>query len=490
MQENMHTQLLSQLMETIKTQNQIIKHLLGMLNLSELPGELQSHLNVPKSDTPVSLDYQKMQVDKPPVFEVLDKLDYRVLLAAHLELKGKPLKPVARRLDSVPIPKKLTCPRCDAPATYLYDNSGGRGQYECKICDCHFNQQNRYHKDVCVKCPYCLKLLQKVKQRNDFDIFKCVHQDCPHYQKLLDKMTKEERLLYEEKPFEFKLHYIYRSFTLNLVPLVKDQLIRPKVDLSKIYASPEVVGLILTYYVNYGLSARTTSAIMKDIHNITVSHQTIRNYASALKPLFEYFNANFPYELSNSFCGDETYIRVRGKWHYLCFFFDTVKKIILAHPISKHRDHILAITAINDLISKLPEIPDNLELVTDGNPIYLLAQQFFAQHNINFDVKQVIGLTNKDEVSKEYRPLKNVIERLNRTYKTAIRHFFGFGSIQGAENFTTLFVAFFNFLRPHSALDSNVPVIIPELLDAQTMPAKWIKLIQYAQNFALTPQLH
>ena len=100
----------------------------------------------------------------------------------------------------------------------------------------------------------------------------------------------------------------------------------------------------------------------------------------------------------------------------------------------------------------------------------------------------MIGLQNKpgDEVSKEYRPLKNVIERVNRAYKTNIRHFFGFGSMAGAESFTTLFVTFFNFLKPHSALDSNVPVIIDDLSDAQIMPTRWVKLIKYAQEFAIS----
>lgn len=34
-----------------------------------------------------------------------------------------------------------------------------------------------------------------------------------------------------------------------------------------------------------------------------------------------------------------------------------------------------------------------------------------------FDVTQVIGLTNEDEISNEYRWLKQIVERLNRTFK-------------------------------------------------------------------------
>ncbi|CDI40338.1 Transposase (fragment) [Tepidanaerobacter acetatoxydans Re1] len=44
-------------------------------------------------------------------------------------------------------------------------------------------------------------------------------------------------------------------------------------------------------------------------------------------------------------------------------------------------------------MSKFKKLPEDLTLVFDGNPIYVLAQHFFAQHGIYFDVKQVIGLT-------------------------------------------------------------------------------------------------
>ena len=99
-------------------------------------------------------------------------------------------------------------------------------------------------------------------------------------------------------------------------------------------------------------------------------------------------------------------------------FFDAVKKIILAYPVSRNRDTQAAILAIDEVLTKFKEVPEDLTIVVDGNPIYLLAQQFFvAQHGISFDIKQVIGLTNEDPVSAEYRPLKQIIERLNRTFK-------------------------------------------------------------------------
>jgi len=43
-------------------------------------------------------------------------------------------------------------------------------------------------------------------------------------------------------------------------------------------------------------------------------------------------------------------------------------------------------------------------------------------------------------------------------------------------------VAYFNFLRPHGALENRVPVILPELDSLPHMPARWGKLIAMAQD--------
>ena len=103
-----------------------------------------------------------------------------------------------------------------------------------------------------------------------------------------------------------------------------------------------------------------------------------------------------------------------------------LKKIILSYHTSPNRDTNSAIYALDDVLSKFKKIPENLNIITDGNPIYLLAQQFFASHGINFEIMQVIGLSNNDETSKKFRPLKQIIERLNRCFKSNYKKTHGF----------------------------------------------------------------
>lgn len=473
-------QIISVLLIYIQIQYHIICYLMTLLIGKDF---------MPKDEVPIQKRYQKMQVDILPIIETLEKFDYKKLLLEYQEKHGKPLNPVKHRKNTkYQIPESLTCPRCGAPHAYLYDNTGGRGQFLCKVCGCRFNHKNRFSKTVVFKCPHCGRALERVKERKNFYVYKCKNNECSYYLSNLKSMTTKEKRLFKSNPQKFKVRYIFREFDFNFKPLSKESPNLPRVDISGIHSSPHTLGLILTYYINYGLSSRDTAAIMKDVHNIDISHQTVLNYAEAVGYLVKPFLDDFPYELSYSFCGDETYIKVRGKWQYIFFFFDAVKKIILSYRVSPDRDVLSAVKAINDLLTKLKNIPDNLNLVVDGNPIYLLARNFFFQQGINLDITQVIGLTNEDPVSREYRPLKQIIERFNRTFKRSYRLRYGFKSDHGSVSYVNLFSAYFNFLRPHSALEKRVPVVVPQLINLPNMPARWGKLIELSQEHILKLQ--
>lgn len=469
------TKIITWLLAYIQIQQKIIVYLIVLITSKNIS---------PKSDNPISKKYRHMQVDPMPVIEVLEKYDYKKLLIDYELEHGKKLKPVRRHKNSKSrVPNTIFCPRCRAPHIYLYDNNGGKGQFKCKICNCNFSYKNMYSKAAIIKCPHCNKTLERIKDRKYFYIFKCKNDDCLFYLHNLNNMTRKEKKLFKKEPYKFKVRYIYRQFTYDYEPLSETSPVIPKVDISKIHSSPHTLGLILTYYANYGISARKTAGIMKDIHDVSISYQTVLNYVDSVSKLIKPFIDNYPYDLSDSFCGDETYLKIKGKWQYLFFFFDAVKKIILSYRISPNRDTLSAIKALDDTLKKMETIPDDLSFVVDGNPIYVLAQHFFAQKGIHFDINQVIGLTNKDEVSKEFRPLKQIVERLNRTFKREYKNKYGFNSSAGSEAFTILFVAYFNFLRPHSALEKKVPVIIPELERLPNMPAKWLKLIDMSQDY-------
>jgi len=469
--------------------SQVITHLLMMLHLQSQIINILCVLVFgrgfkPKSEECTDKKYLKLSVDPLPIFgepPIKQVWQYTILLENYRKKHGKELSPVKRRGGKT-VPAEAVCPYCGAPSDYVYDNNGGRGELWCKVCDSKFSIR-KPSKDDEPYCPFCHSKLTLIKKRKTFDIYRCNFANCSYRKKKLSAMTAQQKALFKKSPHTFKLRFIYRKFRFEFSPLSKENERLPIVDLPNISASPHILGLVLTYHINYGLPLRKTAALMFDVHNVKISHQTIANYCNSVAPRVKPFVDNFPYELSDSHCGDETYVKVKGKWHYIFFFFDAVKKIILSYRVQRFRDYQSAILAINDVLVKFKEIPKNLNLITDGNPIYLLARQWFAQHGINFDITQVIGLTNDDPVSEEFRPIKQIIERLNRTFKGNYKPTTGYGTDFGAISNVTLFVAYFNFLRPHSKLEGRVPVLVPELNSLPNMPAKWLKLIAMSEDY-------
>lgn len=209
-----------------------------------------------------------------------------------------------------------------------------------------------------------------------------------------------------------------------------------------------VMSSCLTLHVNLGLYLRKTSQALKDLYNISISHQQIPNYCKTAAICIKPFVDNYDYKTGEVFTADETYIKVRGIKAYIWF-------------------------------------------IADGYSAYPLAAMEFAKRfkdNFTFNITQVIGLTNNDAVSKEYRPFKQMIKRLNRTYKASYRLTNGFDNYDGVNYNLALWVACYNFLRSHKYNNYKVLNSVEMLENADNMPGKWQLLIFLGQQTILQMQ--
>ena len=134
-------------------------------------------------------------------------------------------------------------------------------------------------------------------------------------------------------------------------------------------------------------------------------------------------------------------------------------------------------------LHRYTKIPEDLLIITDANPIYNAAQIFLEMNGIKFNLQQVVGVSNKDEISKTYRPYKQIEERLNRTYKQNYYGTNGYQTLTSANVYMILYVTFFNFLRRHSSLDFKTPVEMAELNEVTLMPDKWVTLINLSKSY-------
>ena len=238
-------------------------------------------------------------------------------------------------------------------------------------------------------------------------------------------------------------------------------------------------------------SLRKTAQALKDLYNIDISHQQVANYCKTAAVCVKPFVDNYDYQTGSVFTADETYIKVRGIKGYIWFIMDAAKRSIIGYQISDNRGVDPCILAMRMAFRHLKELPKNFKFIADGYSAYPLAAMEFAKKfksNFKFEITQVIGLANNDEVSKEYRPYKQMIERLNRTYKASYRSTNGFDNYDGANYDLALWVAYYNFLRPHKHNHYKVLNEVEMLKGADNMPGKWQLLIFLGQQTILQMQ--
>lgn len=430
----------------------------------------QSFNNKPKS----MQEYADFSIDIPPIVK---ENYYKVpFFEEILENSPKEIKPINRRNE---IDYQDPCPHCSAPNKYVYKHS--KTQFRCKVCMLTFTYKITKHDDITHHCPYCERKLEFKKERVNYDVLICPNYKCSFYLNNKKQLDKGEARHLETSSKSHKLRYYFRLFDFSMAQIkdLSKLSINSKIDLSKIEKSYYVVGLVLTYYINYGLSSRRTSQILKEVHSIKISHQTVVNYAEAAASILEYLNDNYNYNLNNTITFDETYIKVSGKNNYVFFGSDTNNKIITSYRIFNTRTTKEAVITLNESFKKFRVLPNDLTVITDGNPIYNAAQVFYNMNDINFDLYQVIGVKNNDDISRKYRHYKQAEERLNRTYKQNYYGTNGYGSLRNANVYMSLYVTFFNFLRRHSSLRYKSPIIIDEMDQDDLMPNKWLFLIDY-----------
>ncbi len=423
--------------------------------------------------------------EPPPPKEPLPLKDYKQILAAYELTHGKPLSPVKYRPTSPRVPQQIVCACCNAPHHYLYYNDGiKRTQLRCKVCDALFQANKRFQKGKKTKyyCPYCHHALFTWKQKKEVTIYKCCNDACPHRLQKINKLNEREKTLAKKRSSQFKLSYQYREYHYQPHELTHAETEQPTVDLARIHNTPNILGLILTFYVSFALSARKTALVLRSVFCIHLSYQTVLNYATAAAFYCHRFNLTRKGSIDDISAGDEAYIKILGKHHYVFFFISSKNLKITAYHLANTRETLPAIIAMKEAV-RTADPKQTIILVTDGNPSYPAGIHFLnAQktNNPSLQHHKVIGLQNLDSESETYRPYKQLIERLNRTFKHHVKPSHGFNSDNGALALITLFVTHYNFLRPHMSLDYQTPVVLPDLEGIATTQGKWAKILSLA----------
>ena len=421
--------------------------------------------------------------------------DWKERLAAYNAGHGRPLRPVSIRTEERRVPEHCRCEVCGAPHGYLYLNDGRKAtQYRCKVCG-HLGAIDHHRKAAKsgLYCPHCGSSLYLWKTNVHEDIYKCRNDRCGYYLDRLASLTPEEAKDRDGNRYapNYKLRYQHREYHIDRT-LLKCRRVGDdgKASLAGVRNSMHTLGLVLSMFINLGLSSRQTRDALKGLFGLSLSHQTVVNYVRlAASAISGWLERRLP-SPGETAAGDETYIQVNGVWHYTWFVIDCASRALCGYNLSDTRGAVPALATLINAYGE-PQGKDGVQrtFVRDGLGSYDNAIAAYNQMDLKAGRldglpallgKTVVGLENRDGVSEEYRQCKQLIERLNRTYKFHTRPRNGFKDLDGATALTTLFVAYYNHLRPHSALKGAVPSPLDGLKGIDTFPMQWERLIELA----------
>lgn len=407
--------------------------------------------------------YKKLSplTDPLPIIEKEKrKKDYRKILA-EAEAGGNPIKPV-RRIKPLDVDVDA-CPVCDAPAAYLYSfgkDPNGYQKLQCKVCSHQWTPDKPKSKKnrPTYRCPYCNYALIQDKSRKSFTIFKCRNDNCPKW------IKQGER-------------YRFRAYDFEPDKLECSKPAKPSVNLANSHFGPFVISCAANLYISLGLSLREAARAFKMFWQINISYETIQSWmislAANLAPLIK----RIPLPLSGIVVIDETYIKIKGNWHYMFTACDGLKGFIISQHISSHRDVRAALTILKSVVDRY----NNREFifVTDKAPIYdVAAQAASVFFNAKIRHRPVKGLTPPPQGDNHtYRPYKNRMERLFGSYKAHYKRHKSFSSFEGAVAHAVLYQLYYNHLKPHAAFNNKPPIPLKNHLNKPV--DDWAKLLRW-----------
>lgn len=318
------------------------------------------------------------------------------------------------------IPDK--CPKCNNNQRFhkFGKDKFGHQKYRCLVCKHQFapdfmpkNRSNKYP-----PCPLCGKSSFLHHDYRDYSNFRCCDKKCNHS-------------FFVPKP------------TAALPPSMSS--LFGKNDLKRMRHSPFLIITALYQFFIGKSSTRNISLILYQLFNIKVSHVTIADWCKKFAPIFASISLqlipmmNFD---SDEWHADETVVKINGKKHYIWFIIDSETRFVLGFHLSPHRDSPQA----HSLFSQVAHMGKPSAIVSDRYSAYKVPVKCFFPNSAHIRVESF-----KDDISN------NLIESFNNRFKAWYKTKRGFHSFESANAMISVFVFFFNFIRPHQGLGGLTP---------------------------------
>jgi putative transposase len=188
----------------------------------------------------------------------------------------------------------------------------------------------------------------------------------------------------------------------------------------------ELILKAVRWYVAYALSYRDIEELMWE-RGIKVDHSTLNRWVVHYAPLLEKeFSKNHKRKIGSSWRMDETYIKVKGVWHYLYRAVDKEGDTI-DFMLSKNRDEAAAKDFFDKAIGN-NGIPEKVTMDKSG-----ANKAGIEAVNFQLIILYLLGLTLLQITVRQIKYLNNIVEQDHRGIKKITKPMLGFKAFYSAE---------------------------------------------------------
>lgn len=243
----------------------------------------------------------------------------------------------------------------------------------------------------------------------------------------------------------------------------------------KMKSTPQVVTIALDLYFK-GISMRSIVDHLKQFYNVEVSHvavyKWIKKYISMMK---KYADQLVP-RVSGIWHSDEMALNIkdldnhdslRWAWNVI----DNESRFWLATRITEKRE----IADARQVLAQASSISKTrpMAIVTDGLRAYedAISKEFYTMKTPRTQHVRIPNIRDRSN--------NNMVERLHGTIRQRNKSMRGLDDEQTAQTMMDGMRIYYNFIRPHTALNGKTPA---QKANIETDQAKWMSLIKKASQ--------
>ena len=184
--------------------------------------------------------------------------------------------------------------------------------------------------------------------------------------------------------------------------------------------------MAVRWYVAYALSYRDIEELMAE-RGVTVDHATLNRWVIHYSPLLENaFRKKHKRKMGSSWCMDETYIKIKGAWHYLYRAVDKEGDTV-DFMLSVKRDKPAAKAFFDKAIGS-NGLPEKVTIDKSG-----ANKAGIDAINFQLIIFYILGLSLMQITIRQIKYLNNIVEQDHRGIKKITNPMLGFKAFYSAQ---------------------------------------------------------